>query len=196
MAEENKGFDGERSTERWKRRCQRRGKTWKQVAAETGVSASTLTRMAQGRRPDAASLAALSAWAGINPSDFVEAPYKVARTESITQISALLRTDPNLDAESAEAWKPSSRPLTSGCEKREATPSGDSRLELPVSTLGSLEHRRSSTISTISGMTSSVIACSKSSSALGSTGFRPSISSNTPSFFLLIHLSAPVNTKR
>lgn len=47
---------------------------WKQVSEETGISASTLTRMAQGRRPDSASLAALSAWAHLNPSDFVHMP--------------------------------------------------------------------------------------------------------------------------
>ena len=64
---------------------------------------STLARMAQGRRPDAASLAALSAWAGLNPSDFVDAPYKVSHPEPMAQISSLLRTDPNLDAQAAEA---------------------------------------------------------------------------------------------
>ena len=59
--------------------------------------------MAQGRRPDAASLAALSAWAGLNPSDFVQAPYKTHRPEAMAQISTLLRADPNLDTEGAEA---------------------------------------------------------------------------------------------
>jgi transcriptional regulator with XRE-family HTH domain len=103
MSDENKGFDGDAFYRSLETTVLARGVTWKQVAAETGVSASTLTRMAQGRKPDAASLAALSAWAGINPSDYVEAPYKPVRAESITQISALLRTDPNLDAESADA---------------------------------------------------------------------------------------------
>jgi transcriptional regulator with XRE-family HTH domain len=36
---------------------------WKLVAEESGVSASTLTRLAQGRRPDVDSLAALVGWA-------------------------------------------------------------------------------------------------------------------------------------
>jgi hypothetical protein len=61
-----------------------------------------VTRMAQGRRPDAASLAALSAWAGLNPSDFVQAPYKSHSPDAIAQISTLLRNDPSLDADSAE----------------------------------------------------------------------------------------------
>jgi transcriptional regulator with XRE-family HTH domain len=103
MTAENKGFNGDAFYRALENTVIARSKTWKQVSVETGVSASTLTRMAQGRRPDAASLAALSAWAGLNPSDFVDAPYKGARPEAIAQISTLLRTDPNLDAQSAEA---------------------------------------------------------------------------------------------
>jgi transcriptional regulator with XRE-family HTH domain len=103
MASENKGFDGDAFYRALESTVAARSKNWKQVAAETGVSASTLARMAKGRRPDAASLAALSAWAGLNPSDFVHAPYRALHAESMAQISSLLRADPNLDKESAEA---------------------------------------------------------------------------------------------
>ena len=103
MLGEDKGFDGDGFYRALQATVTARSQNWKQVAAETGVSASTLTRMAQGRRPDAASLAALSAWAGLNPSDFVTAPYKATRPESMAQISTLLRGDPNLDADGAEA---------------------------------------------------------------------------------------------
>lgn len=103
MSAEDKGFDGDAFYRALEATVTARGKNWKQVSAETGVSASTLTRMAQGRRPDAASLAALSAWAGLNPSDFVEAPFKARRPEAMAQISTLLRADPNLDPEGAEA---------------------------------------------------------------------------------------------
>jgi transcriptional regulator with XRE-family HTH domain len=58
-----KALDAERENKRL---------TWKQLASATGVGASTLTRMAQGRRPDADSLAKLSAWAGLNPADYVD----------------------------------------------------------------------------------------------------------------------------
>jgi transcriptional regulator with XRE-family HTH domain len=99
---DNKGFNGDAFYRALETTVTAKGKTWKQVASETGVSASTLTRMAQGRRPDAASLAALSAWAGLNPSDFVQAPYKSHSPDAIAQISTLLRNDPSLDADSAE----------------------------------------------------------------------------------------------
>ena len=45
-------LDGERLA----RQC-----TWKRVAEESGISASTLTRDSQGKRPDVDGLAALSA---------------------------------------------------------------------------------------------------------------------------------------
>ena len=100
---DDKGFDGDAFYRALENTVSARSKNWKQVAAETGVSASTLTRMAQGRRPDAASMAALSAWAGLNPSDFVKAPYKTARPEPMAHISTLLRSDPKLDKQAAEA---------------------------------------------------------------------------------------------
>jgi transcriptional regulator with XRE-family HTH domain len=103
MASDNKGFDGDAFYRALENTVVSRDKTWKQVAAETGVSASTLARMAQGRRPDAPSLAALSAWSGLNPSDFVDAPYKSRPAEPMAEISRLLRSDPSLDAEGAEA---------------------------------------------------------------------------------------------
>lgn len=103
MRTADKGFDGDAFYRALEATVSARSKTWKEVAAETRISASTLTRMAQGRRPDAASLAALSAWAGLNPSDFVRASYKVTRPEALAQISTLLRADPNLDAQGAEA---------------------------------------------------------------------------------------------
>lgn len=80
-----------------------RGLTWKQVSQETGVSATTLTRMAQGRRPDAGSLAALSAWAGLNPADYVNLRQRSASPEPLARISSLLRSDPRLKPDAAVA---------------------------------------------------------------------------------------------
>lgn len=103
MAIDEKGFDGDGFFRALQATVTARSKTWKQVAEETGVSASTLTRMSQGRRPDAGSLAALSAWADLNPSDFVHAPFKARKPESMARISTLLRSDPSLDPHAAEA---------------------------------------------------------------------------------------------
>ncbi|QQS40018.1 MAG: helix-turn-helix transcriptional regulator [Acidobacteriota bacterium] len=102
MVSEDKGFDGDAFFRALESTVSARSMTWKEVAEETGVSASTLARMAKGRRPDSPSLAALSAWAGLNPSDFVNAPFKQRDREAIAQISTLLRTDPNLDEKAAE----------------------------------------------------------------------------------------------
>lgn len=97
-----KGFDLEAFYAALSATVEAKELTWKTVAAETGVSASTLTRMSQGRSPDAGSLAVLSAWAGLNPSDFVKA-VKTRGVEPLAKISTLLRRDPQLDAQSAAA---------------------------------------------------------------------------------------------
>lgn len=79
--------------------------TWKQIAKEAEVSASTLTRMAQGKRPDVDTLAALSAWSGLNVDDFVEKVHETEdkSDETLTKISAYLRADRNLTQEGAAA---------------------------------------------------------------------------------------------
>jgi transcriptional regulator with XRE-family HTH domain len=74
--------------------------TWKQVGQDTGVSASTLSRMSIGRVPDAASLASLSAWAGLNAGDFVGAPRR--QMEPLAMVGKLFREDPNLDDQAAK----------------------------------------------------------------------------------------------
>ena len=75
--------------------------SWKAVSEQTGVSQSTLSRMSRGRQPDAASLTALSAWSGINPVDYTTAPRK--DPEAVATVSRLLRADPNLDEDGADA---------------------------------------------------------------------------------------------
>lgn len=78
-----------------------RDTTWKTVSEQTGVSQSTLSRMSSGRQPDAASLTALAAWAGINPVDYSTAPKR--QRESIAAVGRLLRQDPSLDEAGADA---------------------------------------------------------------------------------------------
>ena len=77
-----------------------KGLNWKQVSKQSGVSASTLTRMSQGRRPDIDGLALLLAWSGLDASNFVPGANS---PEPLAQITAHLRADRNLQPESAEA---------------------------------------------------------------------------------------------
>lgn len=93
------GFYSALDSERQTRRL-----TWKQVAAESSVAASTLTRMGQGKRPDVDGLAALASWAGIDVQLFYRPiEQQGTKAEALTQITALLRADRNLSGESAKA---------------------------------------------------------------------------------------------
>lgn len=80
-----------------------RRQTWKRVAEEAQVSASTLTRMAQGRRPDVDSMAALIAWSGLSADTFVKGTQTRAVPGALSVISSSLRSDPQLTAEAAAA---------------------------------------------------------------------------------------------
>ena len=83
-----------------------RSLTWKRVAKEAGVSASTLTRMAQGKRPDVDSLAALVTWAGLSADDFVRpSSVRPESPDTLSQITAYLRADPSLSPRAAEAME-------------------------------------------------------------------------------------------
>lgn len=82
---------------------QARSLNWKQVAAQTGVSASTLTRMAQGKRPDVDGLAALAAWSGLNADDYVRGAGRRPESEPLAKITTYLRSDRNLSPEAASA---------------------------------------------------------------------------------------------
>lgn len=57
-------FDPEKLYEALDRRRRRKEMRWRDVAKAAGVSPSTLTRISQGKRPDADSLVRLMAWLG------------------------------------------------------------------------------------------------------------------------------------
>ena len=78
--------------------------TWKKIAEQSGVPASTLTRMSQGRRPDVDSLAALCAWSGLSADAFTRSSTsKTTSASPLAQISAYLRADSNLSKEGVQA---------------------------------------------------------------------------------------------
>ncbi len=85
---------------------QARKVNWKQVAQGAGISPSTLTRMAQGKRPDVDTLAALCAWGRLDADDYIRSTDLAGARqtpEPLAQITAYLRADPNLSVEAATA---------------------------------------------------------------------------------------------
>lgn len=99
-----KKFDGEGFFAAIDAERQARRLTWKKVAEEAKVPASTLTRMSQGRRPDVDSLSALCRWSGLSSDSFMRGGTRAKpKAEPLTQITAHLRADPNLSKEGAMA---------------------------------------------------------------------------------------------
>ena len=79
--------------------------TWKNVAAQSGVSASTLTRLSQGRQPNVNSLAALTAWLGMSADHFMRAETvdQFGAASPLAQISSIIHRDPHLNREGTVA---------------------------------------------------------------------------------------------
>ena len=78
-----------------------RQNTWKNVAEEAGISASTLTRIGQGKRPDVDGLAALLKWSGLKAEDFIR-DGESSEAEPLARVTALLRADPHLSPANAK----------------------------------------------------------------------------------------------
>jgi transcriptional regulator with XRE-family HTH domain len=70
--------------------------TWKEVAQEAGVQASTLTRMSDGKNPDVNGLAALLAWSGLKAEGFIR-QQSGDNAKNFSQAVALLRAVPDLE---------------------------------------------------------------------------------------------------
>ncbi len=77
--------------------------TWRQVASQSGVGASTLTRLSQGKRPDVDSLARLVDWAGLRADDFLRRTSVPSDAAPLAMISTYLRADRNLTPAAAAA---------------------------------------------------------------------------------------------
>lgn len=96
-------FDGQRFFSALDAARSARGLTWKKVAEQAKVPASTLTRMSQGRKPDVDSLSALCAWSGLKADDFMTSERQ--KTEPLAEVAALFRGDPNLSKEGVVAME-------------------------------------------------------------------------------------------
>lgn len=78
-----------------------RQKTWKDVAEEACVNASTLSRIGQGAKPDVNGLASLLTWANLKAETFIRGANK-KKAEPLSEITALLRADPHLSKTNAK----------------------------------------------------------------------------------------------
>lgn len=86
------------------RKRQTVGWSWRELARELKISPSTLTRMAQGRRPDVDTFATLLRWLGMSAEEFMR-PTKGRKEEAdpLAMISSYLRADRNMSPDDAEA---------------------------------------------------------------------------------------------
>ena len=112
-----------------------RNSNWKLLAKEIGVSPSTLSRRGRGRCPDAATLAALSAWAGLNPADFVVASKRRTATNSLAAISGVLRSDPDLAPNAVQALETIIRVAYASMERPRGTGARAERAPEPLAEL-------------------------------------------------------------
>jgi transcriptional regulator with XRE-family HTH domain len=78
--------------------------SWRQLAKEVGVSPSTMTRLANGQRPDVDAFAALVHWLGQPADVFLVGDNEVLREEPdlVAQLAPLLRARRDLDEKDAK----------------------------------------------------------------------------------------------
>ena len=88
-------LDAKRQKEEW---------SWRELARHLGISPSTTTRMAQGKRPDVDTFATLLRWLGMSADSFMRPTTKKKEEAStVAMISSYLRADRNIDPKDAEA---------------------------------------------------------------------------------------------
>ncbi|MET9221328.1 helix-turn-helix domain-containing protein [Streptomyces sp. NPDC003300] len=79
--------------------------SWRQLAAEVGVSPSTMTRLANGHRPDVDAFAALVHWLGAPAESFMvdseigSTRQSAGEPELLVQLAPLLRSRSDLSEE-------------------------------------------------------------------------------------------------
>ncbi len=95
--------------------------SWKKVAEKSRVSASTLTRMGQGKRPDVDSLAALASWSGLDVSQFYRDSSKPqTQKDTLAEITTLLRADRQIEGGDAKTMELMIKTLYEDMRKRRA----------------------------------------------------------------------------
>jgi transcriptional regulator with XRE-family HTH domain len=79
--------------------------SWRELADELDVSASTFSRMAQGKRPDVDAFATLLRWLEMPAEQFMRSTRKGgdADPEPVAMVSSYLRSARNISSEDADA---------------------------------------------------------------------------------------------
>lgn len=76
-----------------------RGMSWRQLAKDLGVSASTISRMANGLKPDVTAFAAMTTWLNMKAEDFYVTSADRSRADEpdlVAQLVPLLRARKDL----------------------------------------------------------------------------------------------------
>lgn len=78
-----------------------RGLSWRTLAREVGISPSTLSRMANGQRPDVDAFAALTSWLSVPPETYLvsELMDSTIEPDLLTELAPLLRARSDLRPE-------------------------------------------------------------------------------------------------
>lgn len=99
-------FDSARFFRDVDQRRQDAGLSWRQLGKTLQISASTFSRMSQGKRPDVDTFLRLLAWLGVPANSYflggAERPTPAA-SDTMSQVLALLRSDASLDPSAADA---------------------------------------------------------------------------------------------
>lgn len=76
--------------------------SWREIARELGITPSTFTRLAQGRRPDVDTFATLLRWLNMPADAFIRSDDTTREEpEAMVMISSYLRADQHLSKEAA-----------------------------------------------------------------------------------------------
>ncbi len=82
---------------------QARGLSWRSLAKAAGVSPSTLSRMANGQRPDVDAFAALTSWLGVPPETYLVSEIEnQTQPDLMTELAPLLRARKDLQPKDVE----------------------------------------------------------------------------------------------
>lgn len=100
-------FDDATFFDALERRRQAEGLSWRQLGRQLGLSPSTFSRLARGRRPDVETFLKLLAWLDVPAATFMrsgaEASPQVSGQDTLAVIVGALRSDPAIPKDAAGA---------------------------------------------------------------------------------------------